>query len=102
MTYLKEVHSDVRELLRNFDELKQIRSEHRVLTDEEKKIENLRRQIEIYDRLLLRFEYYTQDADVNAIRVKMVAKSFKEQAQKYKLYASLERMKREPRWFFDW
>ncbi|HLC19335.1 MAG TPA: hypothetical protein VJK72_00310 [Candidatus Nanoarchaeia archaeon] len=102
VTYLKEVHYDVRELLHYFAELKQIRSERRVLTDEEKKIDNLRKQIEIYDRLLLRFEYYTQDADVNAIRVKMVAKFFKEQANKYKLYASLERMKREPRWFFDW
>lgn len=102
MTYLKEVHYDVRELLHQFTELNQIRAERRVLADEEKKMDNLRKQIEIYDRLLLRYEYYTQDADVNAIRVKLVAKFYKEQAKKYKLYASLDRMKRESRWFFDW
>ena len=102
MTYLKEVHVDVRELLHNLSELKQIRAEGAVLSDEEKRIENIRKQIELYDRLLLRFEYYTQDADVNAIRIKLVAQFYKEQAKKHKLYASLDRMKRESRWFFDW
>lgn len=102
MTYLKEVHYDVRELMQQFIELKKLRSEKKMLSDEEAKIDNLRKQIEVYDQLLLRYEYYTQDADINAIRVKIIAKHYLHLAKLHKLYASVEKMKRESRWFFDW
>ncbi|HLC74831.1 MAG TPA: hypothetical protein VJH88_03165 [Candidatus Nanoarchaeia archaeon] len=102
MSYLKDVHYDVRELLQRFTELKKLRSEKKVLSDEEAKLDNLRKQIELYDQLLLRYEYYTQDADINAIRVKIIAKHYVHLAKLHKLYASLEKMRRESRWYFDW
>ena len=100
--YLEDVHYDVDELLQLFKHLEKLRKEGYVLTDQRAKIENVRKQIEQYDHVLLRFEYYTSDAEVNAVRVKNIAEVFKSEAKKHKLYALLDKMKRETRWFFDW
>ena len=102
VTYLQDVHYDVDELLKLFTQLQKLRDEAGVLTDERAVKENLRRQIELYDRLFLRYEYYDQDADINGIRVKNIAKQYLDDASRHKLYELSEKMKKESRWYFDW
>jgi len=102
MTYLDDVHYDVEELVKNFKQLEKLRNEGKILTDLRAKVENMRKQIELYDHLLLRFEYYNSDASVNSVRVKNIANVYKTEAKKHKLYSMLDKMKRETRWYFDW
>ncbi|MBI4153315.1 hypothetical protein HY497_02230 [Candidatus Woesearchaeota archaeon] len=100
--YLGDVHYDVEELLKLFARLVKLRKEAKVLSDEEALKENMRRQIELYDRLLLRYEEYDEDAIVNGIRVKNIATEYVEEAKKNRFYAALEKMRNESRWYFDW
>lgn len=102
LMYLKDVHYDVDELLKLFARLVKLRKDMKLLSDEDARKENLRRQIELYDRLLLRYEEYDDDAIVNGIRVKNIAKKYVEEAKKNKFYAALEKMRNESRWYFDW
>jgi len=101
-TYLTDVHYDVEELLKEFKRLSKLRSEGHILTDSRARVENIRKQIELYDQLLLRFENYSSDAEINAIRVKNIAGVYMADAEKHKLYSLLDKMKHESRWYFDW
>ncbi len=100
--YVRDVHYDVEKLNKMLKQLQRLRAEGRMITDEHARNENLRKQLEIYDRLLVDYEYYEHDADINGIRVKNVAKYYYEQAQKHKLHDWVEKIKKEARWFFDW
>jgi hypothetical protein len=102
ITYLKEVDGDANRLAKQFAELKKLRKDTSVIVDKNLKTDNLRKQIQLYDQLLLRYEYYTSDAEINAIRVKKIAQDFMSQAKKHKLYAETEKMRKESRWYFDW
>lgn len=102
LMYLKDVPYDVEELLKMFMRLVNLRKEMKLLSDEGARKENLRRQIELYDRLLLRYEEYDEDVIINGIRVKNIATRYVEEAKKNKFYAVLEKMKTETRWYFDW
>lgn len=100
--YLKDVHYDVDELVKMLTRLQKLRNEAQLLVDIALIKENLRKQIELYDRLLLRYEYYDQDAEINGIRIKNIAAQYRDEAQKHKLYDLVEKMKKESRWYFDW
>ncbi len=100
--YLKDVHYDVDELLNLFSRLVKYRKEGKLLTDEDARKENVRRQIELFDKLLLRYEEYDEDAIVNGIRVKNIAGEYVKEAKKHRFYAALDKMRKENRWNFDW
>lgn len=102
LSYLKDVHYDVEKLQMMLMKLRKLRLEAKMLTDDEARKESVRKQIELYDELLLRYEYYDNDADINGIRVKNIAKYYFEEARKYKFYDLIEKIKKEARWFFDW
>jgi 5'-deoxynucleotidase YfbR-like HD superfamily hydrolase len=100
--YLNDTHYDVEELLKLFKHLVVLRNDFKIITDESAKKENLKKQIELYDELLVRYEYYDHDVEINGIRVKKIAKQFLRQAKSNKLYSLYDKIRKEPRWFFDW
>ena len=102
MTFLDEVHYDVEELQKLFRKLKELRKDAVILTDGDVRRENVRKQIELYDQILLRYQYLATDTALNGIRVKNVAKSYIEDATTQKLFMLIDRVKKEDRWTFDW
>lgn len=100
--YIEELHYDSEKLLKLLKELQSLRKDAAVLSDEQALAENLRKQIDTYDNLLLRYEYFEQDADINGIRVKNVARHLMEKAKEKKLYTVIDKIKKESRWMFDW
>ena len=100
--YLKNAHYDVEELLKMFAEFDKLRKEAKVLTDDKLKPENLKRQIRVFDRLLLRYEFYDHDVEINGQRVKSIAKQLMESAEEKGLTEELDKIKKEARWTFDW
>ncbi len=100
--FLKDTHYDTGSLLKLFASLRELRREAAHLTDEDARRGNLRAQIELFDELLLRYEGYDQDVEINGIRVKKIARQFIEEARNAKLYALLDKIKKDPRWVFDW
>ena len=100
--YLKNVYRDAEDLQKLFSRLIALRKEAKMLTDDTIQVKNMRAQIELYDKLLQHYEDYYEDAGINAIRVKKVAKDYLGQAQKFKLYDILDKIKKELHWMFDW
>src|SRR3989338_7657813 len=100
MNYLDDVHRDVDSLKEQFRKLKELRREASVLTDKSALSSNMRKQVSLYDQLLLNYEYHDIDTSINAIRVKNVAMHYLEQVKKYKLYDFLDKIKKQSHWFF--
>ena len=100
--FLKDTHHDTGSLLKLFARLRELRKEAAQLTDEHARRGNLRAQIELFDELLLRYEGYDQDVEINGIRVKRIARQFIEEARDAKLYTLLDKIKKDPQWVFDW
>ncbi len=102
MMFLDEVHFDIEELQKLFKQLRELRKDAVVLNDAEVKRENVRKQMEMYDLILLKYQYLATDTAVNGIRVKNIAQSYMDEADRQKLFVLLDRVKKEDRWTFDW
>lgn len=100
--FLDEVSFHVRDLSHTLADLRKLSGEASLLTDPKALKVNMSKQISLFDHLLVRYQFYQQDTDINGIRVKRIARHYKEKAKDYKLYSLLEMMKKEDRWFFDW
>jgi hypothetical protein len=100
--HLKDITRTTNQIRKYLVTLQKLRKEANMLTDNELRKQNLRKQIEEYDKLLLLYEYYQSDADINGIRVKRVAKYYFERSQKSKLHDVYDKIKKEERWTFDW
>ena len=100
--YLKNANYDVKELLKLFIEFDKLRKEAKVLTDEELKVVNLKKRIHVFDRIMLRYEYYDHDVEINGKRAKIIAKQLMEDAEKKGLTEELAKIRKEARWTFDW
>jgi hypothetical protein len=73
--FLKDLHFEEQALLKNLAELHELEQEFEVGKEEVKKA-NLQAQATIYEMLMQRYGFFQNDAQVNGIRIKMMADQF--------------------------
>lgn len=101
LDFLKELGDQKKELIKHLQELKKLRHEHKVLTEEPAKEKNLRKQLSLYNRFIIKYRFFKEDTDVNAIRIKKIAQHYLNLAKKKKLKI-YEKIKSNDNWIFDW
>jgi hypothetical protein len=63
---------------------------------------NLETQAEVLDKLLQRYEFFQNDADINGLRLRQIAQHFLNLAQKEGLKDLVKEKKRDLKWRFGW
>lgn len=94
--FLDEACSDIKDLQKKIKILKDIRKK-RCNKD------ILEKQILKWDEIIEFYEFFVEDVDVNAERVKKISKEFKKLGKKFKVDKDIqEHMKSHERWTFNW
>ncbi|MBU0470504.1 MAG: hypothetical protein KKA62_00135 [Nanoarchaeota archaeon] len=99
--YLSDSSNDVKILLKELDKLKELEKEYEVAKSGIIQI-NLETQSKILDRILERYEFYQNDADINGIRIKQLATTFLERAEKNGLKDLVKQKKKDNGWLLNW
>lgn len=102
LTFLSDVKYDIAKLSQKFKQLKELRQEAKVLSEEKLRKKNLRKQIQLYDEILIDYEYFVDDADINGQRVKNIAKVLRKKAEEHGFKDLLEKINKKARWVFNW
>ena len=99
--FLKDIHYDVKSLLPELQKLKDLETERKVASDGIIHI-NLETQAGVLDTLLEKYEFFQNDADINNLRLKAVAKQFLLNAKSAGLKDLAKEKQQDKRWKFFW
>ncbi len=100
--FLAAVDDDVKKLKAQLRQIGELQKENKVLHHHELRISNLEKQIELCDKILLTYEFFETDVDINGERVKRIARALMKDAERNKLEGTLARIRKESRWTFNW
>ena len=99
--FLKGAKEDVRALLPLLEKLEELERERQVASDSILPV-NLKAQAKIFDELLQHYEFFQNDADINGIRVKRMARELLNHAARAELDTLVREKKQDMKWTFDW
>lgn len=99
--FLKEIRSDKSLLLPELEKLEELEKEMAVAKEGLRQI-NLNSQAKILDKILERYQFFQNDADINGIRVKQIASHFLKRAEEAGMKDLAEEKKKDMKWNFDW
>jgi len=101
MEFLSEIQHDTKELLVKLKGLKELEKEYHVASSGIVQV-NLQTQAKLLDHLLERYEFFQDDADVNGLRIKMVATEFLKRATKAGMTDLVKQKGKDKRWMMLW
>ncbi|MBS3120800.1 hypothetical protein J4420_03725 [Candidatus Woesearchaeota archaeon] len=99
--FLQDTKDDVKQLKPLLEKLEELEKERQVASSGLLHV-NLEAQAEVLDKLLQRYEFFQNDADVNGMRVKRIAQEWLKHAQKAGLKDLVQKKKKDLKWHFDW
>jgi hypothetical protein len=99
--FLNDIHYDVKSLLPELQKLKDLETERKVANDGIIQI-NLETQAGVLDTLLEKYEFLQNDADINNLRLKAIAKQFLRNARSAGLKDLAKEKQQDNRWKFFW
>ncbi len=99
--FLQEIKDDAKPLLKDLQKLEELEREREV-TNAEVLLVNLETQAEVLEKILQRYEFLQNDADINGIRIKQVARELLLRAKRAGLKELVEEKKQDMKWQFDW
>ena len=99
--FLNDIHYDVKSLLPELQKLKDLETERKVASDGIIHI-NLETQAGVLDTLLEKYEFFQNDADINNLRLKAVAKQFLLNAKSAGLKDLAKEKQQDKRWKSFW
>ena len=99
--YLEEINYDVKSILPELKKLMELEKERKVADSSVTHI-NLETQASILDKLLEKYEFFQNDADINGLRLKAIANQFLRNAKKHGLTDLVKEKKADQRWKFFW
>ena len=99
--FLQDTKDDVKQLKPLLEKLEELEKERQVASSGLLHV-NLEAQAEVLDKLLQRYEFFQNDADVNGMRVKRIAQEWLKHAQKANLKDLVQKKKKDLKWNFDW
>jgi len=79
--FLRDLPNDIQVLKQKLNNLKELEKEYKVAKSGVIQV-NLSTQAEIIEELLKRYDFLLNDADINSLRLKMIAKDFIRKADK--------------------
>lgn len=97
---LQDLKDEVKPLIKQLQKLEELEKEFEV-GKEEVRLINLEAQGELLDQILQRYEFLQDDIDINAIRVKQVAKEFLKRAQQTGLKDLVAEKKQDRKWWVE-
>ncbi len=100
--FLEELDGDTRFLLTELRKLEELEKEREQATEGTILQVNLEAQVELLDKVLERYAFFQNDADMNGVRLKQNAEQLLEQAKKAGLKDVVEEKSRKVMWQFDW
>lgn len=101
LDFLPEIDHDVSFLNQEFQKLDELEKELEVGTEKVAKI-NLQTQAEIIEKLILRYESFHNDVDINGLRVKKIATHFLKKADHAGLKELVKEKKASQYWKLQW
>lgn len=99
--FLSEINDDTKELLEKLNKLEELEKEFLVAKPSLIPI-NLETQAKLLDELLQHYEGFQNDADINGLRVKMIAQEFLKRAAAAGLKNIIAEKKKDHKWQFQW
>jgi len=97
--FLEDVHLEVKAIKPLLKELEELEKEREVASKSKKIVKiNLETQAEVIDKLLDKYEFFQDDADINGIRVKRIADEFLRNAGKEGLGDLVKAKKKDLKW----
>ncbi|MBS3119026.1 hypothetical protein J4417_05130 [Candidatus Woesearchaeota archaeon] len=100
--FLRTAERESKNLKLQFEEMLTIHKESKIIHESHLKVNNLRKQIEVFDHALERYQHFETDAAINGERTKKIAKVLIKEAEQEKQTDLLERIKKESHWTFNW
>ena len=95
--FVDELPHDVKELKPLLNQLEELKKEHLIAKTSLVKV-NLETQLSIVEKILERYEYFQNDADINGIRLRRLAQHLLKEAQKEGLNDLIKEKKLDQRW----
>ncbi len=99
--FLSEVQADTKELSSQLKKLKELEQEYHVATSGILHV-NLETQAKLLDKLLERYGFLQSDADVNGLRVKMIAAEFLKRAKAAGMTDLVRQKEKDQKWKMLW
>ncbi len=99
--YLGEISNDAKELQEKLNKLEELEKEFLVAKPSLIPI-NLETQAKLLDEILQYYEGFQNDADINGLRIKMVAQEFLKRAASAGLKNLVTEKKKDHKWQFQW
>ena len=99
--FLNDIHYDVKSLLPELQKLEDLETERKVANDGIIQI-NLETPAGVLDTLLEKYEFLQNDADINNLRLKAIAKQFLRNARSAGLKDLAKEKQQDNRWKFFW
>lgn len=99
--FLNEAGADINMLISHLQQLQELEKEFSIASKELKKT-NLETQAEILDKILLRYQFFQTDVDINGLRVKKIATEFLKTAKETGLKELVEEKKKDTHWSLFW
>ncbi len=100
--FLEDVNADLTSLKSQLLKLEELEKERQMITRENLLLVNLETQAELLDKLLQQYQFFQEDADINGLRVKKIAKEFLKAAEKAGLTDLVKEKRQDLKWRFDW
>ncbi len=99
--FLEDVNADVKVLLKELRQLRELEQERMVAKSGVVHV-NLETQGVVFDKILERYGFFQEDADINGLRLQKVAKMYLKQCQKVGLTDLVAEKKQDEKWKFHW
>ena len=100
--FLHDSKDDIKGILAEIEKLEELEREHRVMDKDSLIGVNLKTQARIIEKLLEKYEFFQEDADINGLRVRRIAQQFLDTAEKAGLKELVKEKKKDLRWTFKW
>ena len=89
--------TDLKEMIREMEKMKEL-AEEEGLVDGEIIEKNLREQIRLFDKILQRYDFFQNDADINGLRLKKAAGELLRKAEKHQMEELVKEKKKKLNW----
>ena len=99
--FFSESERDRKQLAKDLSQSRVLWNEAKVV-DENLRLENLKFQIGLFDRITQNYESFQNDVDINGLRVKKIATELLRRAEAAGLTDLVEQRKNNPRWQGRW
>lgn len=99
--FLKDIKDDSEFLKKEIQKVQELEKESHVAAQGLLQV-NLEKQIEVYEQILKRYEFFLADVDINGQRVKILAQKVLNRAHKEGLKDLIWEKKKDPKWRGEW